>query len=534
MAAEHSSPIAASRDEVLEPPASLLFAEREARLSMLDTLPRPLWLGSLINAEGRVESRLIALVALGADLVAGVLPFGAIGRWPSDALANELATIFRRLHLAAYCEGKPALAQQVVSSLLWHLDHVVDYQDRGASRADAEARALADFAEDWRERCGVVDELTAVFGDLGDLSHDAQWGDMKGLLRSEAWQEVLRIRRLIERLPELARLIRGLGRDRATEVEADAAVRWKERLAPAVAPVSVPRPVRMPDLPGETRGVRRSGRVARMLPAETLLLAHRRLRLLWHARHAERALLTYEDDDRQTETSHDTVLMPQVCTRQEPAPKREMGPMLICVDTSASMKGGAEVVAKACALEAARTAHAQGRSSHLFAFGGPGELLEMPLRLDAEGIQSLSTFLAQGFRGGTDICGPIERAIERLREAQWQLADLLIVSDGDFGATPQVASALHETKARLGARVQGVLIGDRETIGLLELADDVFWVRDWRRYGDSSNEAADSPVHSKSLTAEYFPGALRGPARGRPNRAPADCAAALWPPLKQG
>jgi hypothetical protein len=53
-----------------------------------------------------------------------------------------------------------------------------------------------------------------------------------------------------------------------------------------------------------------------------------------------------------------------------------------------------------------------------------------------------------------------------------------------------------------------VLIGDRETIGLLELADDVFWVRDWRRYGGSG---ADSPVHSKSLTAMYFPGALRSP-----------------------
>jgi hypothetical protein len=56
--------------------------------------------------------------------------------------------------------------------------------------------------------------------------------------------------------------------------------------------------------------------------------------------------------------------------------------------------------------------------------------------------------------------------------------------------------------------VQGILIGDRETIGLLELADDVFWVRDWRRYGSSQS---DSPVHSKSLTALYFPGALRTP-----------------------
>jgi hypothetical protein len=57
--------------------------------------------------------------------------------------------------------------------------------------------------------------------------------------------------------------------------------------------------------------------------------------------------------------------------------------------------------------------------------------------------------------------------------------------------------------------VQGVLIGDRETIGLLEVADDIYWVRDWRRFGNSNVE---SPVHSKSITALYFPGALRSPA----------------------
>jgi len=43
---------------------------------------------------------------------------------------------------------------------------------------------------------------------------------------------------------------------------------------------------------------------------------------------------------------------------------------------------------------------------------------------------------------------------------------------------------------------------------MLELADDIFWVRDWRHYGGSN---VDSPVPTKSLTAIYFPGALRSP-----------------------
>jgi uncharacterized protein with von Willebrand factor type A (vWA) domain len=198
------------------------------------------------------------------------------------------------------------------------------------------------------------------------------------------------------------------------------------------------------------------------------------------------------------------------------------------------MQGGAEAVAKACALEAARTAHAQGRACHLFAFGGPDEVVETSLKLDAKGIRALTEFLGQGFRGGTDICGPIERAVARLHEEEWRLADLVIASDGDFGATREVAARLFDAKQKLGVRVQGVLIGDRETIGLLELADEIFWVRDWRRFGSASAGAdVKSPVHSKSLTADYFPGALRTAGQAAaPNAIQVASAHALWTRFK--
>ena len=86
------------------------------------------------------------------------------------------------------------------------------------------------------------------------------------------------------------------------------------------------------------------------------------------------------------------------------------------------------------------------------------------------------------------------------------MADLLIASDGEFGATPQLATRLGEAKRRFGVRVQGILVGDRETIGLHELCDDIYWVREWRNVG---GRLGVCPVHDKSLTALYFPGALR-------------------------
>jgi len=235
--------------------------------------------------------------------------------------------------------------------------------------------------------------------------------------------------------------------------------------------------------------VQRSGRIARMLPAEAMLLGHPRLRLVWHARRAERTLLAYEDDDHLREDC----LRPAAVLRpsQRPAPERrlERGPMLVCVDTSGSMQGGAEAVAKAVVLEAVRCAHAQRRACRVYAFGGPDEVVEMELGVDAEGVGRLARFLGQGFGGGTDICGPLERAIARLGEAGWALADLLIASDGEFGATPALAARVEAARRERGLRVQGILIGDRETIGLLELADDIHWVRDWRRYGGDAGKA---------------------------------------------
>ena len=111
------------------------------------------------------------------------------------------------------------------------------------------------------------------------------------------------------------------------------------------------------------------------------------------------------------------------------------------------------------------------------------------------------------------------------------LARELETKPGSRITTAALAAAVDEAKATLGLRVQAVLIGDRETVGLLELADAVFWVRDWRRFGGSK---AASPVHDKSLTALYFPGALRNPENRARTVSPEAAAAAVRAGLHRG
>ena len=537
-----------------------LFEAQEAPLATLDRLPRSLWLGGMTHAGGELVSRLAALEAWRGALRGGGLP-DPLPAWPASALQASVREALARLKLADYCAGRDELVDTVLQGLLFHLDLIVDYRDRGASETGAHAMAVEAFAADWAERCGELDELIGAFGDLGDLLKNTRWDALRGLLRSSEWREVVRIRRLIERLPELARIIRSLGRARPTADEAESSQALHTVIEPAEVQSSIARRLRVPDMPGETRGVHRSGRIARMLPAEAMLLGHPQLRLVWHARHAERTLLAYEDDDHLHEVRRASAPVLRPSPRPAPARRLEMGPMLICVDTSGSMRGGAEAVAKAVVLEAVRSAHAQGRACHVFAFGGPDEVLELAMGVDIEGVGRLARFLGQGFGGGTDIGAPLERAIARLEEAEWQLADLLIASDGEFGATPALVERLDATRRERGLRVQGILIGDRETIGLLEITDDIHWVRDWRRYAGASAaaaaavdgaadlargasagvpqrgeglEAGGSPVHSKSLTATYFPGALRNPENRARTVSPEAAAAAVRAGLHRG
>ncbi|MCF8197771.1 MAG: VWA domain-containing protein [Sulfuritalea sp.] len=490
-------------------PKPLLFAAEERRLADLDELARSAWLGGLTHSQGGLELRLAMLKDLRRELMIGAASIPQTWQWPPAPIADALGNAIAELKLASYCRDQQELTDTVLMSILFHLDFIVDFIDRGASEAEALRMAIEAFVTDWQAHCSEIDELVEVFGMVPDDMKHQQWDQLRGLLHSSGWQEVLRIRRLLANLRELSKIIRELGRSRPAEQIAENSQALVEVIDQAIAQRFEARSVRVPDMPGETRGIHRADRIARMLPAESMLLGHPRLRLVWHARRAERTLLCYEDDDRLTEIRLHSAPVQQPRPGLRPARRLELGPILVCVDTSGSMQGGAEAVAKAVVLEAMRTAHAQQRSCHVFAFGGPEELLEMELSVDRAGITDLTRFLGQAFRGGTDICGPLERVIAKLEDQRWQLADLLIATDGEFGATRDIVARLDAAKRELGLRVQGVLIADRETVGLLEIADSIYPVRDWRRYGGSN---VDSPIHSHRLTALYFPGALRSAA----------------------
>lgn len=486
----------------------------DAPYDRLQALPRELWWPALVCSAGDGACRLHDAKRWLDALNEGAMPprdadFG-------DAPAQQpMRAAIAELGLAGLCRHTPALAQQVLRTLLWHLDRIVDHQP-ALSRAEAIERAAQAFRAAWTLELHGLEERLSLLQGLGDLAQ-LRWDDLRGRLGAREWREAQRISELLSRLPALVEVLRRLGRAqraaRSPAASAPPPAEGPQRVAVRLVET------RLPDAPGEIRGVRLSDRLERMLASEAAQIRHPVLHKLWRARRAEGRLLSWDSEAVLLDTRPDPLAAARQASRRPEPQALERGPVILCLDTSGSMRGAPESLAKAVAWETLRVAHRERRGCKLLGFGGAGELFERDLALTPQGLDALLDLMGQSFDGGTDVQAPIERAIDCVRASAWADADIVIVSDGEFGCTPATLARLDEVRTRLGLRVQGILVGDRETMGLLEVCDDIFWVRDWRRYAsDPAQSHADgfTPVHSKSLTALYFPNALSDRAARRP------------------
>lgn len=110
----------------------------------------------------------------------------------------------------------------------------------------------------------------------------------------------------------------------------------------------------------------------------------------------------------------------KVLKRTEFRPAAEQGPIIVCLDTSASMQGARETVAKAVVLECLRGANRQHRLCYLYAFSGPQDVQELELGMEAHCMEELLRFLEFSFSGGTCVEEALSLAINRLKSKEWE------------------------------------------------------------------------------------------------------------------
>ncbi|CAE7273302.1 viaA, partial [Symbiodinium sp. CCMP2456] len=287
------------------------------------------------------------------------------------------------------------------------------------------------------------------------------------------WEHLLVLRKLLGRLPELKSLVKRMGRRSGLKASLrfDRAQRAKSKEAEGV--------VRSDRSPFETSGITRSDGSLLLLPSELSLLAHANAqpprqssagaRALFRLRRAEANLLSYERSAWVEEEA-------ETLKWREFRPAQERGPLICCVDTSRSMAGRREAIAKAAVLEVLMLAEAERRPCYLYFFSGSEDLEELevpPAPIPAQAWQDVLAFLSRSFGGGTDLETPLAASARRLQE-EWRTADILLVTDGEVEApSPPLLEDLQLLREG-GLRVFGLTVaepGQEESAGMATLAE---------------------------------------------------------------
>jgi uncharacterized protein with von Willebrand factor type A (vWA) domain len=496
-------------------------AALERRYAFLDECPEQ-FLDEIVTLPiGTLPERVRGIQVWREALLDGRLP--STDQWPSSLIAEPARLALESLGILRFCKGQPELVDAVlhdvirsftrraelvrseVAKRLRELEHLererLEREERDGNRlratkarldervierlrqqaehevAEHDAEADRELSTTWSERVRAWAAIADVFGDLGALSGRG-WDMSIGVLKHVGWHDVLRLRTLVEQLPQLREIVQSLGRLHATTETAE----------PVADTLFVPmrrleeerRELWTPHVPAETRGLERSGEIARILPVEAINLGHPKLRYLWHARRAERALLTYRVEGLEIERTLIERETTKSVEQQRQRPQR--GPIIAVVDTSGSMHGVPEHVAKALVLEALRTAHAERRRCFVYAYSGPNQVIEHELELTADGLGRLLAFLLMSFGGGSDELAVMTRVLRRLEDSGWCKADVVFVSDGEWPEPTSLAPLITAARAN-GTRFHGVQIGNRGRTGLHAICDPVHVFQDWATAG---------------------------------------------------
>ena len=133
--------------------------------------------------------------------------------------------------------------------------------------------------------------------------------------------------------------------------------------------------------------------------------------------------------------------------------EKQGGPVIVCVDTSGSMKGEAEDYAKAVALVVAFKCMEAGRQCYIINFAVEMEAIYVDPENRDTSLDHLNSFLKRSLRGGTSIDSAMLEVSRVVRtDERFARADLLCVTDGKYLYSEETLREIKNNKENCGTR----------------------------------------------------------------------------------
>ncbi len=279
------------------------------------------------------------------------------------------------------------------------------------------------------------------FGRLWDLSQGA-FNDYG----FEILKEFADILENDESLKELADLI---GRQTAETERYEKELREKTEIKTEYHP--------KPAYRGQISGLRLSGEITSALPSELAMSKNPATQRYFAQKFAEKKLLSYAYINRtksyRTEKKTEEVQVPV-------KEKEQKGPVIICVDTSGSMGGTPERVAKTITFALAKKCIEEERGCYLISFSSGIEVKNLCEFEKSNGLAELINFLRMSFNGGTDAEPALVHSLEMLEKNEWKNADILVVSDMIMGEFSENMKKDIKAQQQKETKFYSLVIGD--------------------------------------------------------------------------
>ena len=167
----------------------------------------------------------------------------------------------------------------------------------------------------------------------------------------------------------------------------------------------------------DIEGVTLGNDLNHLLPMEYCYLTDEALRPVFMQKFVEKRLQVF--DSRSAEDSS--------TLQKGRKPVSGQGPFVVCLDTSGSMQGKRETLAKSALLAVAKLVDSTHRKCYVINFAEDIHcMLIKDLRTD---LPLLADFLNYRFDGGTDMAPALKEAIRMIQTNGWHRSDVVMISD---------------------------------------------------------------------------------------------------------
>ena len=190
--------------------------------------------------------------------------------------------------------------------------------------------------------------------------------------------------------------------------------------------------------------------LSHLVASDMSLISDTGLEELFYYKYATKSLMHFSNEQKTSIKSSN---------RNRTSTRANMGPIVVCVDTSGSMTGHAEKIAKCMLLQLLEMAKSKNRRCYLISFSVRAQAIDLG---NPNNWRLLNQFLNNRFTGGTNAEEMLKAALTTLKQKDYTLADVLIISDFIFPQPSHDTIDAINIAHKNGTRFYGLKIANRQ------------------------------------------------------------------------